>query len=92
MYGNGVYFAVKATYSVRNGYCPPDSQGLQHIYQARVLTGMYTGGAQGMREPPQMPGTFTRFDSVVDNPAAPNMFVTFHDAQCYPEYLVTFRS
>ena len=29
--------------------------------------------------------------STVDNPHDPKIFVTYHDAQAYPEYLVQFR-
>ena len=31
------------------------------------------------------------FDSVVNNQSNPNVFVIFYDAQCYPEYLITFK-
>ena len=30
------------------------------------------------------------YESVVDNLANPSIFVVFSDAQCYPEYLITF--
>lgn len=82
--GNGVYFAVQASYSI-SGYSKPDPQGNKHIYQARVLIGKVAPGQAGLKEPPQ------NFDSVADNPAAPGMYVVFFDAQTYPEYLITFR-
>jgi poly [ADP-ribose] polymerase 10/14/15 len=82
--GNGVYFATGSNYSIR-GYCSPDASGNKCIYQARVLTGKYTTGQAGLREPP------AGFNSVVDNVTSPSMFVVFYDAQTYPEYLVTFK-
>ncbi len=29
--------------------------------------------------------------STVDNVARPSIFVTYHDNQCYPEYLIAFK-
>ena len=82
--GNGVYFAAASAYSV-GGFCPADASGYKYIYQARVLTGKYTSGQGGLKEPP------AGFDSVADNPSSPGIFVVFFDAQTYPEYLVTFK-
>ena len=31
------------------------------------------------------------FDSTVDDVRNPSIFVTYHDAQAYPDYLVRFR-
>jgi hypothetical protein len=31
------------------------------------------------------------FDTTVNNVANPSIYVTYHDAQSYPEYLITFR-
>ena len=32
-----------------------------------------------------------RYDSTVDRTHDPTIFVTYHDAQAYPEYLVRFK-
>ena len=91
-YGEGAYFAVRSDYSVRGPYCPADSQGHRYIYRTRVLTGRYALGKEGMKEPPVLLNrTVAKYDSVVDDVKSPNMFVVFHDAQCYPEYMITFR-
>ena len=37
------------------------------------------------------PGSGVLFDSTVENLADPFIFVTYHDAQVYPEYLVKFK-
>lgn len=91
-YGNGTYFAVNANYSASNTYSKPNPQGEKHMYLCRVLTGDYTLGKQHMIVPPAK-GTVSvqKYDSVVDNPANPSMYVIFHDAQAYPEYLITFK-
>jgi poly [ADP-ribose] polymerase 10/14/15 len=60
--------------------------------QCRVLTGEYTTGKEGMKEPPLKPGSSTvRYNSTVDNANNPAIFVVFHDAEAYPEYLVEFK-
>ena len=87
--GRGVYFARDASYSV--GYAGGGA-GARYMYLARVLVGQYCQGNSAMIVPP--PKNSSRpeilYESVVDNPGNPSMFVVFYDAQCYPEYLITF--
>ncbi|MBN3315729.1 PAR14 polymerase, partial [Atractosteus spatula] len=92
-FGAGVYFAVNSSYSANPFFSSPDPNGFQRMYVARVLTGRYTLGKSNMRVPPARSSADPndRFDSVVDNPQNPSMFVTFHDDQAYPDYLITFR-
>lgn len=89
-YGNGTYFALNARYSASNTYSVPNAQGHKHMYLCRVLTGDYTLGNSGMIIPPPKNNTADLFDTVVDNPVAPTIFVVFRDDQAYPEYLITF--
>ena len=94
LYGDGVYFAVNASYSAGTTYSPPDSNGNRHIFVACVLAGEYTLGGSGIKTPPPKDANVSVvdiYDSVVDNESTPNMFVIFQDAQCYPEYLITFK-
>ena len=62
------------------------------MYLARVLVGQYCQGNSDMIVPP--PKNPSRpeilYESVVNNPGNPSIFVVFYDAQCYPEYLITF--
>ena len=90
VHGQGVYFAVNSSYSAK-GYASPDASGHKRMYRSLVLTGDYTQGNSSMRylpDNPRIPGF--PFDSAVDNPGNPNMFVVFLDNMAYPEYLVTF--
>ena len=94
VYGEGAYFAVNASYSARLTYSPPDANGNRSMFYARVLTGEYTQGQQGLKVPPPKDPSKSAvilFDSVVDYVFAPNMYVVFNDAQCYPDYLITFK-
>ena len=93
MYGNGVYFALDASYSARSTYSPPDANGRRYMYLTRVLVGEYTVGRQGLLTPPakNLSDPTDTFDSVVDKMRNPGIFVVFYDWQCYPEYLITFH-
>ncbi|VDI82835.1 poly [ADP-ribose] polymerase 10/14/15 [Mytilus galloprovincialis] len=93
-YGNGVYFAVNPTYSAQTQYARPDPNGNKRMYMCKVLVGEFTKGQGGMKVPPPKPGAaggHIFYDSVVDNPECPSIFVIFHDTQAYPEYLIVFR-
>lgn len=90
-YGRGLYFARDACYSARAPCCRPDgSDEAQCMYLARVAVGTCVQGTPAMAEPPERePGTL--YDSTVDNVDDPTIFVVFHDAAVYPEYIITFR-
>lgn len=93
LYGLGVYFAVDAAVSVQEQYSPRSADGSKYVFVAKVLTGDYAVGGQGLRAPPLREGAGAplRYDSVVDNPLQPAIFVIFNDTQAYPQYLITCR-
>ncbi|CAM5107194.1 unnamed protein product [Natator depressus] len=91
LYGHGVYFAVNAVLSVQEQYSPRSADGNKYVFVAMTLTGDYTAGSQDMRAPPLKEAAEAplRYDSVVDNPKKPAIFVIFNDTQAYPQYLIT---
>ncbi|XP_046573883.1 LOW QUALITY PROTEIN: protein mono-ADP-ribosyltransferase PARP14-like [Haliotis rubra] len=90
--GEGAYFTSDAAYAARDRYAPTDGQGNRYIFLCKVLTGSYTQGQTQIRTPPQKnPGQPELYDSVVDDPADPKIFVIFRDTQAYPEYLISFQ-
>ncbi|KAM3607106.1 uncharacterized protein V6R79_001842 [Siganus canaliculatus] len=92
VYGNGSYFAVKASYSAHNKYSQPNQNGEKLMYLCRVLTGEFTLGQQGLVVPPPKTALSSdQYDSVVDDMANPSMFIVFYDNQAYPEHLITFK-
>ena len=92
VFGRGVYFAKNASYSASDRYSPRDYiTGCKHIFLAKVLTGEYVRGEDDYKVPPQRPSETDLYDSCVDNPNDPCVFVIFFDAQVYPEYLITFK-
>ena len=94
VYGEGVYFAVGAApWSIGDTYSPPDEHGNKHMYLARVAVGEFCQSDGSMRVPPAQPGTddLLSYDATVDNLGQPEIYVAYHDAQAYPEYLITLR-
>jgi poly [ADP-ribose] polymerase 10/14/15 len=89
-YGKGVYFAVESEYSTRDCYSRPNAAGECFIFLCRVLVGEFCQGEEDGVAPAVRCGDVL-YDSTVDNPRDPKIFVTYHDAQAYPEYLVKFR-
>jgi hypothetical protein len=79
-YGVGNYFSSKATYSHR--YSKENANGKRCMFIVRVLVGNTTRGHPSMRTAPE------GFDSTTDED---HIFVTYHDAQALPEYLITYK-
>ncbi|XP_013392880.1 poly [ADP-ribose] polymerase 14-like [Lingula anatina] len=94
IFGKGVYFAKKATYSAQPSYCKPNAAGEQFMFLAKVLVGSYTKGHRKMLTPPPKDPDkpLETYNSVVDNTKTPTIFVIFYDAQAYPEYLIKFKA
>ncbi len=80
LYGIGVYFSSNAVYS--HGYALSNANGERCMFVARVLVGKTTKGDSSMKTRP------VGFDSTTDND---HIFVTYHDAQAYAEYLITYK-
>ena len=92
MHGKGVYFARDASYSTSMTYSKPDANGVQHIFACRVVVGEYCKGKRDALVPDvRNPVTNELYDSTVDDVDNPSIFVTYHDAQPYAEYLIKFR-
>merc|ERR1711988_1307707 len=92
VYGKGVYFAKNASYSASDTYSRPDHNGIKRMFMCRVAHGEYCLGKNGALTPDVLdPATNRLYDSTVNNMHDPIMWVTYHDAQAYPEYLVQFR-
>ncbi|NWU52151.1 PAR14 polymerase, partial [Dromas ardeola] len=91
-FGNGTYFAVRASYSANDTYSKPDVNGKKYMYLARVLVGEYSQGKKGSitPAPKNASNSIDLFDSSTDDVNQPSMFIIFNDIQAYPEYLITF--
>lgn len=91
-YGKGVYFARDASYSSSKTYARPNAAGVQVMFLCRVLVGEYCRGKKDVKAPDVLDAATNRlYDTTVDNMSSPGIFVTYHDAQVYPEYLIQFK-
>ena len=91
-YGKGVYFARDASYSTYPLYSPPDAQGWQTIFAVRCVVGEWSKGVRDAPTPAERdPAKNLLYDTTVDDMKKPSIFVTYHDAQAYPEYRVRFN-
>ncbi|XP_048362582.1 protein mono-ADP-ribosyltransferase TIPARP [Sphaerodactylus townsendi] len=92
MFGQGSYFARKASYS--HNFAKRSPKGIHYMFLAKVLTGRYTVGNHTMRRPPPVnPGSVTSdlYDSCVDNYFEPQIFVLFNDDQSYPYFVIQYE-
>lgn len=89
-FGKGVYFARDAAYSSSKTYSAPDSSSVQYMFLCRVVVGEFCQGRNEAPAPDVRTG-HQLYDATVDNMSSPSIFVTYHDAQAYPEYLVHFK-
>merc|ERR1712164_210130 len=59
-------------------------------FARRVVVGEYCFGKHNALTPDVRSG-HTLYDSTVNNISDPSIFVTYHDAQAYPEFLIKFK-
>jgi len=78
VYGQGVYFATDAAYSVQFA---TGCIGHRHMFLSRVLPGRTAPGHKNMRQPP---------DDHHSTGNGSNIFVVYHDANAYPDYIIRF--
>ncbi|CAH2247340.1 TCDD-inducible poly [ADP-ribose] polymerase [Pelobates cultripes] len=92
MFGQGSYFARKASYS--HSFSKRSPKGVHYMFLAKVLTGRYVVGNHTMRRPPPLnPASITSdlYDSCVDNFFDPQIFVIFNDDQSYPYFIIQYE-
>ncbi|XP_068800830.1 protein mono-ADP-ribosyltransferase PARP12 isoform X2 [Struthio camelus] len=87
VYGKGSYFARDASYS--DNYCREDSH-IKTMFLARVLVGEFTLGRSSYVRPPLKDNQNSFYDSCVNSPSNPSIFVIFEKQQIYPEYLIEY--
>jgi hypothetical protein len=94
MYGKGVYFARDAAYSAYPTYAVPDKAGYQYMMACRVVVGEYCPGSTNALTPDVRDAkTQALYDTTVgllrdDTLSNPSIYVTYHDAQAYPDVSV----
>ena len=99
-WGQGVYFANDASYSVRDFLTRPGAGGTsqeRNIYLCLVLTGVSSKGLKDKSKddllrylPLRQDDTMLPYDSNTDNLNVPIEYVIFNDNQAYPLYRIKF--
>lgn len=104
LWGEGAYFAVKASYS--NRYAYTSSDGHSQIFLVQVLTGITYKCPQNrdLKAPPKkadypMPHAVSkgamfedeRYDSVSGDTNGSEIFVIYEHGKVYPAYLITYN-
>ena len=89
VYGKGVYFAKNSSYSASTTYSPP-SNGVQQMFLCRVLTGHTCKGVRDQLVPDVRDSARNILYDCTTNSDS-TIFVTYHDSQQYPDYLIRFK-
>ena len=93
-YGNGVYFARDASYSIT--YCTKEKKRTRYNYQymlyCRVIIGDYCIGSSLKKIPDYKNNKNIQYESMVDRLNNPSIFVTTNDHQAYPLALITIKT
>ena len=99
-YGKGCYFAAHSEYSAdkrqdkREKYSPENAKKEKFMFLCRVMVGDFCVGRENAKGPDKVDpdNSYSRlYDTTVDNKDKPTIFVTYNDAQVYPEYIITFK-
>lgn len=86
LFGRGSYFSTNASYSLDPQFASPNANGEQHVIVTRICVGKTVQGTQNL-----FPSMDDSYQTAVDDMYLPTMYVTFHDDQTFPEFLVALK-
>lgn len=94
LWGQGTYFAVKASYS-DHGYAYRLSNGQKQLILAKVVTGesVEMKNHENLKAPPLKPGEeVKRYDTVRAKTGGSEIYVIYDHEKAYPAYLISYKT
>jgi hypothetical protein len=88
MWGRGIYFARKASYS--DAYACTHTDGSKGMFLAKILIGetIVLQPDSNLQVPPEKPGSKRRYDSVQGHTQGSDVFIVYHNRQTMPFYYI----
>ncbi len=96
MWGKGIYFTDDTSYIQYYRYEVPGQQNQYEVFCANVVIGKEIAmprdnSTRFLLEPPAIPGTNDRYDSVKGNTNGSDVFVVYKNVKTYPGLLVRYQ-
>lgn len=92
-FGQGLYFGVNASYCDA-GLVKENKDGSKEVFVCNVAIGETAKGEKNLRRPPPKDPKLPSgdiFDSCVDDPKNPSLYILFNQSQAYPSYIVRYE-